>query len=107
MNDKAFLAGSFDLGSRCLNHSSIGNARRTSGFTAAARQTAIQVFNVRVSNGRAIHHRVHLVNTTAGRIEFYAKLTIGRARIQAQAAMYALIEVRLARPAFGISLDFE
>jgi hypothetical protein len=98
MSDEALFAGSLDLSACCLNHPSIRNAGWTSRFAATAGKAAIEMLNVGVGDGSAIHHGVHLVDTASRRIHFNAQFPVSRTGIQAEAAMYTLIEIKLAWP---------
>ena len=71
-----------------------GGARR---FAAAAGQAQVDVLDVGRRDGRAVGHLHHLVDAAARRIHLEAQLAIGRAGVQAKAAVDAAVEIELPR----------
>ncbi len=59
------------------------------------------------SNGRSCSYRIHLVNTAARRIHFETEIAVSRTRVQAQAAMNALVQIFLRRAFAPIRTDFQ
>ena len=60
---------------------------------------------IRVRDGRAIGHLHHLINAAARRIHLDVQFAIGGARVQAQAAVDALVEIGLRRGASDTAIQ--
>ena len=85
----------FDRGARVLYHAPVWNAGRASRFAPATCQAEANMLYVGLCYRGARGHLRHLVDTAAGRIHLDAEHAIGGARVQAQAAMHAPVQIRL------------
>src|SRR6266567_6471905 len=80
-----------DLFARCLDQLAELHAGGTGGFTRAAAQAAVHMLHKFGGNLHAsLGHRLHLVNTPAWGIHFYAQHRVGWACRKAEAAVNTL-----------------
>ena len=87
------LGSILNLRSRRFDQPAIGNARRARRFADPAGQAQVEVLDVGIRDRRAVGHLPHLENPSARRIHLYMQFPISRARVQAQAAVDALVEI--------------
>src|SRR5690349_11966157 len=87
----------FDLRAGSLDQAAVLHTRRAGRFTGSARQAQVQMLNVGgVDLGLPGGHLHHLVDAAARRVHLDAKLAVGGAVVQAEAAMHTPVEVHLA-----------
>ena len=86
-----------DLLPRILHHAAVGHARGAGRFAAPARQAEPDVLDVGRGDRRPLGHAGHLVDAPPRGIHLQPQLAVGRAGVQAQAAVHAAVDIELPR----------